>query len=91
MRILLVTQMGRAGRPDRQLPGAGDPASRLSDEVVVASISRRGGLPTEYASLVRRAREAAKRTRPDVVFAHFLFPAGAAERSRRGPPVRPWS
>ena len=51
----------------------------LGHEVEVASISRRGGLPTEYASLVRRARGAAKRTRPDVVFAHFLFPAGAAE------------
>jgi glycosyltransferase involved in cell wall biosynthesis len=50
----------------------------LEHEVEVASISRRGGPPTEYATLVRKARAAAKQFRPDVVFAHFLFPAGAA-------------
>jgi glycosyltransferase involved in cell wall biosynthesis len=50
----------------------------LGHEVEVASISRRGGPPTEYATLVRKARAAAKQFRPDVVFAHFLFPAGAA-------------
>jgi glycosyltransferase involved in cell wall biosynthesis len=50
----------------------------LGHEVEVASISRRGGLPTKYARLTAEARAAAKRTDPDVVFAHFLFPAGAA-------------
>ena len=50
----------------------------LGHQVEVASISRRGGPPTEYATLVRKARAAARRFRPDVVFAHFLFPAGAA-------------
>ena len=50
----------------------------LGQEVEVASISRRGGPPTEYATLVRKARAAAKQFGPDVVFAHFLFPAGAA-------------
>jgi glycosyltransferase involved in cell wall biosynthesis len=81
MRILLVTQMW----PSWQNPDLGSflvPLTRelggLGHEVEVASISRRGGLPTKYADLVRRARAAAKRTRPDVVFAHFLFPAGAA-------------
>jgi glycosyltransferase involved in cell wall biosynthesis len=47
-------------------------------EVEVAAISRRGGPPTKYARLSARAVAAARRTRPDVVFAHFLFPAGAA-------------
>jgi glycosyltransferase involved in cell wall biosynthesis len=50
----------------------------LGHQVEVASISRRGGSPTEYGTLVRKARAAARRFRPDVVFAHFLFPAGAA-------------
>jgi glycosyltransferase involved in cell wall biosynthesis len=50
----------------------------LGHEVEVASISRRGGAPTEYATLVRKARAAARQFKPDVVFAHFLFPAGAA-------------
>ena len=50
----------------------------LGHQVEVASISRRGGPPTEYGTLVRKARSAARHFRPDVVFAHFLFPAGAA-------------
>jgi glycosyltransferase involved in cell wall biosynthesis len=50
----------------------------LGHEVEVASISRRGGSPTEYLTLARRARAAAGEFKPDVVFAHFLFPAGAA-------------
>ena len=48
----------------------------LGHEVDVAAISRRGGLPTKYAALARKAVAAARRARPDVVFAHFLFPAG---------------
>ena len=81
MRILQVTQMW----PSEEHPDLGSflvPLTRelrgLGHEVEVASISRRGGSPTEYVTLVRRARAAAKRFRPDVVFAHFLFPAGAA-------------
>jgi glycosyltransferase involved in cell wall biosynthesis len=71
--------------PSEEHPDLGSflvPLSRelegLGHEVEVASISRRGGPPTEYATLVRKARAAAKQFRPDVVFAHFLFPAGAA-------------
>jgi glycosyltransferase involved in cell wall biosynthesis len=81
MRILFVTQMWPSdANPDlgsflvplaRELEG-------LGHEVEVASISRRGGPPTKYARLAAEARAAARRTRPDVVFAHFLFPAGAA-------------
>jgi glycosyltransferase involved in cell wall biosynthesis len=81
VRILLVTQMWpSAAEPDlgsflvpltRELKG-------LGHEVEVASISRRGGSPTKYLRLARGAREVAKRFHPDVVFAHFLFPAGWA-------------
>jgi glycosyltransferase involved in cell wall biosynthesis len=81
VRILEVTQMW----PSEEHPDLGSflvPLTRelegLGHEVEVASISRRGGPPWEYATLVRKARTAAKEFRPDVVFAHFLFPAGAA-------------
>jgi glycosyltransferase involved in cell wall biosynthesis len=81
MRILEVTQMW----PSDEHPDLGSflvPLTReleaLGHQVEVASISRRGGSPTEYLTLVRRARAAAEEFRPDVVFAHFLFPAGAA-------------
>jgi hypothetical protein len=60
-------------------------------EVEVAAISRRGGSPVKYARLVSGAVSAARRTRPEVVFAHFLFPAGAAglaaARAARAPLV----
>jgi glycosyltransferase involved in cell wall biosynthesis len=81
VRILLVTQMWpSSGAPDlgsflvpiaRELESSGN-------DVEVAAISRRGGPPTKYAGLVGKAVAAARRFRPDVVFAHFLFPAGAA-------------
>jgi glycosyltransferase involved in cell wall biosynthesis len=81
VRILEVTQMW----PSEEHPDLGSflvPLTRelegLGHEVEVASISRRGGAPTEYATLARKARTAAKQFKPDVVFAHFLFPAGAA-------------
>ncbi len=81
MRILEVTQMW----PSEEHPDLGSflvPLTRelgaLGHDVEVAAISRRGGPPTEYASLARKARTAAKEFKPDVVFAHFLFPAGAA-------------
>jgi glycosyltransferase involved in cell wall biosynthesis len=81
VKILEVTQMW----PSREHPDLGSflvPLTReleaLGHEVEVAAISRRGGPPTEYATLARRARGAAKDFKPDVVFAHFLFPAGAA-------------
>jgi glycosyltransferase involved in cell wall biosynthesis len=81
MKILEVTQMW----PSEEHPDLGSflvPLTRelngLNHEVEVASISRRGGPPTEYATLVRKARAAAKQFKPDIVFAHFLFPAGAA-------------
>jgi glycosyltransferase involved in cell wall biosynthesis len=81
MRVLLVTQMW----PSSENPDLGSflvpvarELERQGHEVEVAAISRRGGPPTKYARLVREARRAAGRMRPEVVFAHFLFPAGAA-------------
>jgi glycosyltransferase involved in cell wall biosynthesis len=81
MRILLVTQMW----PSAAEPDLGSfllPLRRelvaLGHDVEVAAISRRGGSPLKYAQLTVDAVRAARRTRPDVVFAHFLFPAGAA-------------
>lgn len=81
MRILLVTQMW---------PGPSDPdlgvfvfdvvreLRVLGHEVEVSAIDRRGGGPVKYARLAGASVVAARRFAPDVVFAHFLFPAGAA-------------
>jgi len=81
MRILVVTQMW----PSPEQPDLGSflvPLTReieaLGNEVEVSSISQRGGSRTKYLRLARDARAAARSFQPDVVFAHFLFPAGAA-------------
>src|SRR5437867_5050179 len=50
----------------------------LGHEVDVRAIDHRGGSRVKYARLTREAVAAARGRRPDVVFAHFLFPAGAA-------------
>jgi glycosyltransferase involved in cell wall biosynthesis len=81
VRVLFVTQMW---------PGPDDPdlgsflvpiareLERLGNEVDVVSIDERGGSRWKYPRLSAEAVRAARRTRPDVVFAHMLFPAGAA-------------
>ncbi|MEZ5075432.1 MAG: glycosyltransferase [Solirubrobacterales bacterium] len=81
MRIQLVTQMW----PSPENPDLGSflvplvaEFERRGHEVEVSAISRRGGAPTKYGRLVGRSIATARRFRPDVVFAHFLFPAGAA-------------
>jgi Glycosyltransferase Family 4 len=60
-------------------------------EVEVCAVARRGGPPTKYVRLLAAAVVASRRMRPDVVFAHFLFPAGAAglaaARAARAPLV----
>lgn len=80
MRILFVTQMW----PSPANPDLGSflvPVVReleaLGHEVDVVAIARRGGPRTHYARLTREAIAAGRRRRPDVVFAHFLFPTGA--------------
>jgi glycosyltransferase involved in cell wall biosynthesis len=81
VRILEVTQMW----PSAEQPDLGSflvPLTReleaLGHEVEVSSISQRGGSRSKYLRLVRESRTAARRFKPDVVFAHFLFPSGAA-------------
>ncbi len=81
MRILLVSQFF----PGPSAPDFGifvkqiaDELEREGHELEPVVIDRRGGTRLKYASLTVRAAAAARRIRPDVVYAHFLFPAGAA-------------
>ncbi len=88
MRILLVSQM---------YPGVDDPdlgvfvaqlEAALRDrghELERAVVDRREGGPRRHLRLWREVRAAGRRVRPDVVYAHFLVPAGlaAALASRR--------
>jgi glycosyltransferase involved in cell wall biosynthesis len=79
VRILLVSQM---------YPGPDDPdlgvfvaqieraLAARGHELERAVLDRRGGGKLRYLELARDARAAAKRFRPDVVYAHFLVPAG---------------
>ncbi len=79
MRILLVSQM---------YPGTADPdlgtfVADLERELVArgheldrAVVSRRSGGRLRHLALARDTLRAARRLRPDVVYAHFLAPAG---------------
>jgi len=79
VRILLVSQM---------YPGPDDPdlgvfvaqlESALCErghELERAVLDRRAGGKRRYATLAARTLRAARRFRPDVVYAHFLVPAG---------------
>ena len=81
MRILLLSQMyPSAAAPDfgvfvqgleRELAARGHVIERVV-------IDRRGGGKLRHAGLARRAIRAARSFRPDVVYAHFLFPTGLA-------------
>jgi glycosyltransferase involved in cell wall biosynthesis len=55
-----------------------DELEREGNEVARVVIDYRGGSPAKYGSLAARALAEARRFHPDVVYAHFLFPAGAA-------------
>jgi len=81
MRILLVSQM----YPGPKAPDLGVFVKQIADaleqeghEVERVVIDRRGGTPAKYGLLAARAAVAARRFRPEAVYAHFLFPAGAA-------------
>jgi glycosyltransferase involved in cell wall biosynthesis len=81
MRILVVSQMYPGPRdPDlgvfvaqvvAELRGRGH-------EVECAAIDHRGGSRAKHARLAADSLRMATRFRPDVVYGHFLFPAGAA-------------
>ena len=80
MRILLVSPM---------YPGPADPdfgafVKQVADELERqghdlerAVIDRRGGSRAKYARFTGNAVSAARRFRPDVVYAHFLVPGGS--------------
>ncbi|TML51659.1 MAG: glycosyltransferase family 4 protein [Actinobacteria bacterium] len=78
MRILLVSQM----YPGPEDPDLGVFVAQLEralrergHEVELAVLDRRGG-KRRFATLLERTLVAAGRFRPDVVYAHFLVPAG---------------
>jgi glycosyltransferase involved in cell wall biosynthesis len=79
VRILLVSQM----YPGPDAPDLGVFVAQLEralhergHEIERAVLDSRAGGKRRYLTLARRAREAAKRFRPDVVYAHFLVPSG---------------
>jgi glycosyltransferase involved in cell wall biosynthesis len=91
VRILLVSQM---------YPGPEDPdlgvfvrqleleLERRGHDLERAVVDRRAGGRTRYVRLGRDALAAARRFRPDVVYAHFLVPAGlVAALASRAPLV----
>ncbi len=94
MRILLLSQMyPSAAAPDfgvfvqgleRELAARGHELERVV-------LDRRGGGKLRHLRLAGRAIRAARRFRPDVVYAHFLFPTGLsgllAARAARAPLV----
>jgi glycosyltransferase involved in cell wall biosynthesis len=79
VRILLVSQM----YPGPDAPDLGVFVAQLErallergHEIERAVLDSRAGGKRRYLTLARRAREAARRFRPDVVYAHFLVPTG---------------
>ena len=86
MRILVVTN----AYPSPERPSYGIYVARLvtaleraGHEVVLVSASEQGGgwrTLLKYARLDRRARAAARSSRPDVVWGHYLVPTGTIAR-----------
>jgi glycosyltransferase involved in cell wall biosynthesis len=80
LRILIVTQFW----PGPSDPDLGvfvyqlaDELRRRGNEVDQVFVDHRGGSRTKHARLGAAAVRAALRMRPDVIYAHFLAPAGA--------------
>ena len=80
MRILLVSSM-YPGRSDPDfgtfVRGLADELERQGHEVERAVVDRRTPSLAKQVALARDALRAARRFRPDVVYAHYLVPAGA--------------
>jgi glycosyltransferase involved in cell wall biosynthesis len=81
MRILLVSQL----YPGPSAPDFGVFVKRMADELEAGGhavdrvvIGHRGGTPAKHVGLAARAVARARSFRPDVVYGHFLFPAGLA-------------
>jgi glycosyltransferase involved in cell wall biosynthesis len=91
VRILLVSQM----YPGPEAPDLGVFVAQLEEalrerghEVERAVLDTRTGGKRRYATLAARVRKAARAFRPDVVYAHFLVPAGLiASLASRAPLV----
>ena len=91
MRILLVSQM----YPGPDDPDLGTFVAQIEQalrarghELELAVLDRRAGGKLRYLELARNARAAARRFRPDVVYAHFLVPSGlVAALASRAPLV----
>jgi glycosyltransferase involved in cell wall biosynthesis len=79
VRILLVSQM-YPGPDDADfgvfVQGLERALAARGHEIERAVVDRRRGGKSRYVRLGRDARQAARRFRPDVVYAHFLVPAG---------------
>jgi len=90
MRILLVSQM-YPGPDDPDLGtfvAQGERALReRGHDVELAVLDRRAGGKRRFLELRRRVQEAARRSRPDVVWAHFLVPAGLLASEVKAPLV----
>ena len=79
VRILLVSQMyPSAAAPDFGVfvQGLERELAAREDELERVVLDRRGGGKLRHLRLGGRAIRAARRFRPDVVYAHFLFPTG---------------
>src|SRR3990172_821792 len=90
MKILLVSQM----YPGPEDPDLGIFVANLERELTArgheiarAVVDRRQGGRIRHLALAREARRTARRFRPDVVYAHFLVPAGLAAALATRPPL----
>ena len=91
VRILLVSQMyPSAAAPDFGVfvQGLERELAARGHEIERVVLDRRGGGKLRHARLALRAIRAARRFRPDVVYAHFLFPTGLSACSPRAPRAR---
>lgn len=90
MRILLVSQM----YPGPDDPDLGTFVARMEQALAErghvverAVLDRRAGGPRRYVGLAARTVQAARRFRPDAVYAHFLVPTGLLGALAGGAPV----
>ncbi|MDX6409312.1 MAG: hypothetical protein QOE13_2383 [Gaiellaceae bacterium] len=90
MRILLVSQM----YPGPAAPDLGVFVRGLEQQLVArgheverAVLDHRGGSKVKYLHLARETAVAARRFRPDVVYAHFLVPTGLIGALAGGAPL----